>query len=286
MQRYTYVDTNTKAVSSDLSAVFPGWDGKNERLMVYSPHDDDAILGAGYAMRAAIEDGAEVHIFIVCSGNAGYSTPEERDTIVEKRRQETIACYEAFGIPRERIIFLGYSDFSAIQYVGWNIAPEREGHFRRTITELRSRRITRILVPNHYHEHIDHVAASIMASYDAPQSGDAFAVDWAAPYPVRSVAQYSVWADLDPEDALLAGRNPAVRANTVMVVDPQVEGVVHEGIRAYVSQGEIIADLVEQRKARCLPDGRFIEVYLRFDPRPKLNFAPYKQLLSEMEEFK
>lgn len=284
MRKYSYVNTNTRAVSADLNAIFPGWEGEKERLMVYSPHDDDAILGAGYAMRAAIEDGAEVHLCIVCSGNAGYSTPEERDTIVEKRRAETIACYEAFGIPADRIIFLGYSDFSAIQYLGWNIAPDRQGHFRRMITELRSRKITRILVPNHYHEHIDHLAASLMAAYDAPQSGDAFGVDWAEPYPVRSVAQYSVWADLDPEDALVAGREASLRANIVMVVDPTVEHTVHQGIRAYASQGEIISDLVAQRRARCLPDGRFIEVYLRFDPRPKLNFEPYKRLLEELPE--
>ena len=54
MRRYSYVNTNTKSVSTDLSAIFPGWEGEKERLMVYSPHDDDAILGAGYAMRAAI----------------------------------------------------------------------------------------------------------------------------------------------------------------------------------------------------------------------------------------
>ena len=88
MKKYTYIDTNTRAVSHDLSAIFPGWSGQEERLMVYSPHDDDAILGAGYAMRAAMEDGAEVHICIVCSGNDGYSTPEERDTIVEKRQRK------------------------------------------------------------------------------------------------------------------------------------------------------------------------------------------------------
>ena len=284
MRRFSCIDTNTRAVSPGLSALFPGWDGKNERLVVYSPHDDDAILGAGYAMRAAIEDGAEVYIVIVCSGNAGYSTPEERDIIVEKRRRETLNCYEAFGIPRERITFLGFSDFSALQYLGWNIAPAREGHFRRCITLLRSLRATRVLVPNHYHEHIDHIAAYMMGAYDAPQSGDAFCVDWADPYPVRSVAQYSVWADLDPEDALIAGRNTALRANLVLAVDPAVERVVDTGIEAYVSQSEIIADLVEQRKARCLPDGRFIEVYLRFDPRPKLSFAPYQALLSEIPD--
>lgn len=283
MCKYTYIDMNTREVSGDLSAIFPGWAGAQERLMVYSPHDDDAILGAGYAIRAAIDDGAEVHICIVCSGNAGYSSPEEKDTIVEKRRAETLACYEAFGIPRDRIIFLGLSDFSAVQYIGWNISPDREGHFRKTITELRSRKITRVLAPNHYREHIDHLAAYMMAAFDAPQSGDAFAVDWAAPYTVRSVAQYSVWADLDPEDALLAGRNPAVRANTVIAAAPEVEEMVFTGIRAYASQVAIISDLVQQRSARKLPDGRFIEVYLRFNPRPALNFEPYKQLLSEIE---
>ena len=281
--KYTCYDVNTREVSKGLPALFPGWDGPNERVMVYSPHDDDAILGAGYAMRAAMDDGAEVWLTIVCSGNAGYSTPEERDTIVEKRQAETLACYERFGIPKERVLFLGFSDFSAIQYVGWNIAPDREGHFRTMITRLRTQKITRILVPNHYREHIDHLAASMMASFDAPQSGDAFAVDWAAPYPVRSVAEYSVWAELDPEDALVAGRDPSLRANLVLAVDPAVEEAVDEGIAAYVSQGAIIADLVEQRKARRLADGRFIEVYQRFDPRPKLNFAPYKQFVADVD---
>ena len=283
MARYTYYDANALTAQGSLDAIFPGWDGKNERIMVYSPHDDDAILGAGYAMRAAMEDGAEVMITIVCSGNAGYSTPGERDTIVESRKKETIACYEAFGIKPENILFLGYSDFSAIQYIGWNIAPEREGHFRRTITELRTRKITRILVPNHYREHIDHLAASMMASFDAPQAGDAFAVDWADPYPVKSVAQYSVWAELDPEDALVAHRDPSVRANIVLAADASVEEAVERGICAYASQKAIIADLVEQRRARQLPDGRFIEVYLRFDPRPKLDFSPYKRLIREID---
>ena len=286
MPKYTYYDANARTTSDSLEAIFPGWDGKNERVMVYSPHDDDAILGAGYAMRAAMDDGAEVSITIVCSGNAGYSTPGERDTIVESRQKETIACYEAFGIRPENIHFLGYSDFSAIQYVGWNIAPGREGHFRRTITTLREKKITRILVPNHYREHIDHLAASMMAAFDAPQAGDAFAVDWAEPYPVRSVAQYSVWAELDPEDALVARRDPAVRANIVLAADESVERAVDRGIEAYVSQGAIIADLVEQRKARRLADGRFIEVYLRFDPRPKLSFDPYKKLIDEIDSGK
>ena len=189
MRTYSLLDTDSKRFGG-LETLFPGWDGKNERLCVYSPHDDDAILGAGYAMRAALDDGAEVHLIIVCSGNAGYSTLEEKEGIVERRHKETLDCYRVFGIPEENIVFLNYSDFSAMNYVGWNVGPTHEGHFRTTITELRRRGITRILAPNHYHEHVDHIAAYMMAAYDAPQSGDAHSIEWGMPHTVVSTAQY------------------------------------------------------------------------------------------------
>ena len=54
---------------------------------------------------------------------------------------------------------------------------------------------------------------------------------------------------------------------------------VMRGIGRYPSQAAIIASLVEQRRGRLLKDGRFIELYRRFDPRPKLDFAPYKRLI-------
>lgn len=278
MKKYTYLDTNTKKQTDTLEALFPDWKGSKERVMVYSPHDDDAILGAGYAMRAAIDDGAEVYLTIVCNGHCGYSVPEEKDTIVETRRKETYECYKRFGIPEDHILRLEFPDFSAIQYVGLQLDPEREGHFLKTMKMLRDNKITRILVPNHYHEHIDHWAAYMIAAFDAPQAGDAHTVDLATPYPVQSVAQYSVWAELDPEDAILSGRDNNIRANLVMAVDQSVEDKVIDGIKAFPSQEKIIDDLVAQRAARKLNDGRYIECYIKFDPRPKFNFEPYKKL--------
>ena len=265
-----------------LEVLFPGWAGADECVMVYSPHDDDAILGAGYAMRAAMDAGAEVHVVIVCDGACGYSTPEEKPGIVARRRAETLDCYGAFGIPRDRVLFLSYPDFSAIQYVGRILDPSRSGHFRTTVAELRRRRVTRILAPNHYHEHIDHLAAYLMAAFDAPQAGDAHSVDWAEPHPVRSTAQYSVWAEFDPEDALVKGRgDKGLRADVVLAAPPGVEDAVMRGIGRYPSQAAIIASLVEQRRGRLLKDGRFIELYRRFDPRPRLDFAPYKRIIEE-----
>lgn len=276
MHKYSFLNLDTHQESHDLSALFPGWNANDERLCVYSPHDDDAIIGAGYAMRAALDAGADVHIFIACRGDAGYSTLDAKDTIVATRKKETLACYQAFGIPAENILFLDFPDFSAFNNMGWQLIPDNEGHFRTTITELRKRKITRILAPNHYREHIDHLAFSMMASFDAPQCGDAITVDWGDPTPVRSVAEYSVWADLDPQDAMLNGRSSQLRANTLMAVSSDVEDSVRYSIEQYVSQKEIIAGLVQQREERRLPDGRMIEVYLRFDPRPKLNFEPYR----------
>ena len=262
--------------------LFPGWAGPDERVCVYSPHDDDAVIGAAYAMRAALDSGAEVHVFVVCDGACGYSTPGEREGIVERRRMETLDCYGAFGIPAENVLFLGFPDFSAIQYVGRKASPVREGHFRTTVTELRRRRITRVLAPNHYHEHIDHLASFLMAAYDAPQAGDEHSGDWAEPHAVRSVAQYSVWAEMDPEDALVAGRDPGLRGNTVAIADAATENGVMEAIGRYPSQAAIISSLVDQRKGRRLPDGRFIEVYRRFDPRPKFDFGPYRKLVADV----
>lgn len=279
MHRFNYIDANTHEVSGSLQALFPEWKGASENVCVYSPHDDDAAIGAGYAMRAALEDGASVHVFIICSGNAGYSNVCERDTIVDIRRRETIACYEALGIPMENILFFNISDFSALSKIGWDVAPNQQGHFRKAITELRTRKITRVLVPNHYREHIDHLAANIMASYDAPQSGDAFAVDWATPNTITSVAQYAVWADLDPEDAILNGRPSDVRANCIMMVSEDVETTVCKSIMQYTSQKEIICGLLQARKDRMTDDGRYIEVYMKFDPRPKLDFSPYKTMI-------
>ncbi len=283
MREYRCLDVRSEQFGG-IEVLFPGWQPGDERLCVYSPHDDDAILGAGYAMRAALDAGAEVYLVIVCSGDCGYSTPEEKDAIVERRHRETVNVYRTFGVPEQNIRFLNYPDFSALSCVGRYVSPEREGNFRTTITLLRQRRITRVLAPNHYHEHIDHLAASLMAQYDAPQAGDMHSVDWAAPYPVRSTAQYSVWAELDPEDALIAGRDPGLRADTVLIASAEVEQAVGAGLRQYASQQEIIADLLEQRKARQLPDGRFIEVYRRFDPRPKLNFEPYKKLIGKLTD--
>ena len=279
--RFTYCDTNTKTVSQDIDLLFPGF-GKDEVLVVMSPHDDDAIIGAGYAMLAAQQAGAEVYVMIFCRGDAGYSTVEEKDTIEEVRKRETDACYGRLGIPADHIIRLNYPDFSAIGHWGWEKADGKPGDMPTILRFLREQKVTRVMIPNHYHEHIDHLAAHLMASFDCPQAGDAALVDYGTPHAVRSTLEYSVWADLDPEDALVNGRPSDLRANRILVASAAVEEKIDYAIEAYVSQEKIIEGLVKARSERKTAKGDYVEVYIAFDCRPKISFKPYLDWVDKM----
>ena len=279
--KFTYCDTNRKTVSSDIDLLFPGF-GKDEVLVVMSPHDDDAIIGTGYAMLAAQQAGAEIYVVIFCRGDAGYSTVEEKDTIEEVRMRETVACYGRLGIPEDHILRMNYPDFSAIGHWGWEKADGEPGDMPTILRFLREKKVTRVLIPNHYHEHIDHLAVHLMTSFDCPQAGDAALVDYGTPHAVRSTLEYSVWADLDPEDALVNGRPSDLRANRILVASADVEEKIDYAIEAYVSQAKIIEGLVKARTERKTAKGDFVEVYISFDCRPKISFKPYIDWVDEM----
>lgn len=272
--KFTYCNTDTNAFSGDINDLFPGF-GKNEVLAVMSPHDDDAILGAGYAMLAAQQAEADVYVVIFCRGDAGYSTVEEKDTIEQVRERETYDCYARLGIPADHILRMNFPDFSAIGNWGWQKADGTPGDMPRILRFLRDNKVTRVMIPNHYHEHMDHIATYWMTSFDVPQAGDAALVDCGTPHAVRSTLQYSVWADFDPEDALVQGRPSSMRANRILVADQEAEDRIDDAITAYASQEKIIENLVASRKERQTASGSFVEPYIAFDCRPKINLQPY-----------
>ena len=273
--KYTYFDTNTGKVDCDIDLLFPGFGKEKEVLAVMSPHDDDAVIGAGYAMLAAKEAGAEVYVVIFCRGDAGYSTVEEKATIEKVRSEETEKCYARMGVDADHILRMNFPDFSAIGHLGWEKADGQLGDMPILLRFLREKMVTRVMIPNHYHEHSDHRATYLMSSYDVPQAGDAALVDYGKPHKVLSTLQYSVWADFDPEDALVSGRNGGLRANRILAVSPDVEKTIDYAIEAYASQSKIIEGLVITRKERQTKDGRFVEPYISFDCRPKIDLKPY-----------
>lgn len=282
MPQFQFLDIDAQRVSQDIGLLFPGWQDGDERVCVLSPHDDDAILGAGYAVMAAQSHGAEVFICIFCRGNAGYSHAGQKGTIEAIRAVETVNAYTLLGIRPENILRLGYSDFSMFQGLGWQLNNGREGSFKDFVQIARQRRITRLLVPNAYREHLDHWAVGMAGTYFAPQAGDSVLADWGTPFAIRSTLTYSTWGNFAPEDALVHARADGLRGNRLALVTRETENRVAEGILAYQSQMEIIKRLVESRKERQSADGWYVEVYLAFDPRPRLHYAPYLRLAEKL----
>ncbi|WP_406676820.1 PIG-L deacetylase family protein [Moorella sp. ACPs] len=100
---FSYYDFRKRIKSQNIEVLFPGWEAGKEKVVVFSPHDDDAILGAGYLLQSVVVNGGEPFVLIFCNGNAGYSNPEEREVIVEKRKEETKAAYAILGLSDENV---------------------------------------------------------------------------------------------------------------------------------------------------------------------------------------
>jgi LmbE family N-acetylglucosaminyl deacetylase len=153
-----------RRASDTLASVSKHWQGDQEKFLFVSPHDDDAVLGAGLFMQLVQRENVPVYILIVTDGSMGYCSAEEKETITEIRRQETYRCYESLNIPRENIIWLGFPDCQLNQYRGRRKASANdpvaiEGYtgMQNAFTKyLRQIRPTQCFLPTSSDLHPDH----------------------------------------------------------------------------------------------------------------------------------
>ena len=101
---------NERRVGTNLADVSRHWQGKKERFLMISPHDDDAVLGAGLLIQLAKRENVPVHILVVTDGSMGYCSIKARDTIAKIRRSETFECYQGLAVPKANIVWLGFPD--------------------------------------------------------------------------------------------------------------------------------------------------------------------------------
>ena len=282
MRDLVYYDVRERVISHSIDLLFPGWRDGDERVLILSPHDDDGILGAGYVLLAALANGADVHVAIFCDGWAGYSTPEEAVTIVERRRGETLSAYGALGLPEDHVLRFDYPDFSLWPWLGWHLPSGGQGTTARLLPRMRELKPTRLLVPNGYREHIDHEATFRAGACDGPQLGDAILAEYGLAEPIRSFLQYAVWGDFSPEDALVAGASVELRANRAIVAAPELEEEIGRAVGKFSSQRQVIAGILETRRRNRVHGGRAVELYLAFDPRPPLEYEPYHRLIAQI----
>lgn len=269
-----FVDFKSLKKSTNIDIIFPEWQ-KNETVAFLSPHDDDVILGAAYLLGATLKNKGIPLILIFCSGDAGYSSPEEKDTITQRRKEETLKAYEKLGVSEERIIFFNIPDFSLMPYINRTL-PQGKGLFEEQVRLFRREKVSRVLFSSGYFEHWDHTAVFNMGIYNSPHAGDPVLADIGAPYRTRSYYAYSVWADFEPPKSELY----SLRADIGILAEDEEEEKVRDAIREFSSQRKIFKDIVAYREKRKSDSG-YLELYKKYDTRKQIDFKLYFNLLDK-----
>jgi LmbE family N-acetylglucosaminyl deacetylase len=132
----------TQAPVQDLAIASLG-----DRWLVVAPHPDDETLGCGGLMQEAQAAGARVDVVVVTNGD-GYEyewtrmvvqdvvrgTVREHLSLGRQRQGETLRALARLGLPRDRVVFLGYPDggvHAMWQPAHWSPAvPYRSPHTR------------------------------------------------------------------------------------------------------------------------------------------------------------
>lgn len=109
-----------------LASVSRHWQKGKERFLFVSPHDDDAVIGAGLLMQLLELENIPIHILVVTDGSMGYCSLEEKDKIAEIRHEEALKCYESLGIAKENVILLDFPDCQLNSYRGRRTATTND----------------------------------------------------------------------------------------------------------------------------------------------------------------
>ncbi|AUW94271.1 hypothetical protein BXT84_10250 [Sulfobacillus thermotolerans] len=91
------------------------------RVLVMAPHPDDEALGAGGFIHQAVRQGYDVYVVLMTSGDGFVQdaeryylsltvTSEEYIHLGYERQIEAQKAMAALGVPKERVIFLGFPD--------------------------------------------------------------------------------------------------------------------------------------------------------------------------------
>ena len=269
-----FVDFPALARGQTLDLVFPGW-AEGERVAFYSPHDDDAALGAGYLIQAVLAQGGRPFVLVFCRGDAGYSRMEDRAAIVSLRRKETLGAYAELGVSGPDILQWDAPDFGLMPSVGRGSAGKRE-LFDRLVAFLRKEKISRVVFTSGNLEHWDHTAVFYEGVYTSPQAGDPILADLGAPSPIRSYLAYSVWSDFEPDGG---GAARGLRADKGILAEPADEDKVRRGLRAFRSQARIMDQTVAARRNRRRTDEGYLELYKTVRIRAAVDYRPYASAL-------
>lgn len=108
----------------------------NDRILVFAPHPDDEVLGAGGVLQRAKAMNLPLKVVFFTLGDSNQWSfllyrrhfvlmPQAVAKMGLVRRDEAVAASSILGVPKDDLIFLGYPDFGTINiwYAHWNNRP-------------------------------------------------------------------------------------------------------------------------------------------------------------------
>ena len=129
------------------------------KVLVLAPHPDDEVFGCGGTLALLRQSGADIHVHVLTDGG-GYSQEDERQIIVERRREETDRALRELGI--DAASHAGFRDRGLSGQAG--LAQHLVGLIEQLQPQL-------VFAPSLWEIHPDHLALSRAALAAVTQPG-------------------------------------------------------------------------------------------------------------------
>lgn len=207
---------------------------EEQRALVICAHDDDEVIALGGTIRTLVTAGVRVTTMVMATGNEGYIRLDDKERIVAQRREERREAQAILGTAE--CIAHAYHDFDNLDH---------EQVYREIIRAVRAVR-PHLIFTHLATDYLAHRTLATVAPEAIWQAGWQCSLDLGEPWPVSKLFQFSVLE-------LIAKPSHIIDITGAFAAKAQA-------MRAYRSQHEVVAGVLEQIETRARMYGAMIGV--------------------------
>lgn len=220
-----------------------------ERALIICAHPDDEVLGMGGTLKKLTNAGVEVTVLMFANGNEGYTSLEDKATIVETRRLEREVVQKILNIHH----------FEAHSYEDYAI-PANEITYKICIEAIRKYK-PNIVFTHYWQEYNTHKAVASIATDAFWQAGWSCSLDLGEPWKPDALYYFEVIELLN-------------HVSHIVDITDTFEDKL-ESMRAYASQCTVVSGALQQIEGKALMRGsqaglKHGEAFLKSIHRPEI----------------
>ncbi|PKM75986.1 MAG: hypothetical protein CVU90_14880 [Firmicutes bacterium HGW-Firmicutes-15] len=156
-----------------------------EKILVFAPHPDDDIIGCGGSIAKHIQQGNQVSIVYLTSGEAG-SLQYSSEKLIQIREEEA----------RRAAGSLGVTDLTCFRNPDGYLEYNKE-NLNRIVAIIRSKKPTLVYMPHNHDSVPDHLVTHQLALEGCRRAaGPWFQECGVSPWAVTNILGYEIWTPL------------------------------------------------------------------------------------------